>query len=220
MIEKYSGVYTDQLGSEKIEIANDGETLRTTIRGFEFRGHSFDGLEPIDVAHAVASNLFIVNPCGNDLCGCQLTARIPIILVQHEQQLEGSLDMELRLGMPTSNGGIDDETLRLTLHYSHQVIESAGHIGFFEDHLLDIQGKLDEGVRLKCCFGCQFGDYGVAGNGLFGGLLCFKNIKDSYQNMRTKNDYLQFIRNYDRAVQETYVCPDFEPRKPGTGYRG
>jgi hypothetical protein len=25
---------------------------------------------------------------------------------------------------------------------------------------------------------------------------------------------------YDRLVQETYLCPEFERRIPGTGYRG
>jgi hypothetical protein len=50
--------------------------------------------------------------------------------------------------------------------------------------------------------------------------MCFKNIKNAYMRVKTKHDYIDILRNYDRFVQETDLCPDFERRKPGTGYRG
>jgi hypothetical protein len=38
--------------------------------------------------------------------------------------------------------------------------------------------------------------------------------------VRTKKEFWSVSGRQDRFVQETYLCPEFERRVPGTGYRG
>jgi hypothetical protein len=44
--------------------------------------------------------------------------------------------------------------------------------------------------------------------------------KAEYLKVRTKGEYMRVMNRYTERVQETYLCPEFERRKPGTGYRG
>jgi hypothetical protein len=41
-----------------------------------------------------------------------------------------------------------------------------------------------------------------------------------YLKVTTKDEFWTVHDRYDRMVQETYLCPEFERRIPGTGYRG
>jgi hypothetical protein len=73
---------------------------------------------------------------------------------------------------------------------------------------------------MVACINCMYSDYSPYGHGLFGWMMCFRNIREEYRRVRGKADFWSVHDRYDRLVQETYLCPVFERRVPGTGYRG
>ncbi len=103
---------------------------------------------------------------------------------------------------------------------SGYVYRSAGTSGWFEDELLDIQKQLPDGVFLKACITCAFSDYSPYGHGLFGGMLCFRDNKAGYLTVKGKSDLFRIWSTATEYVQETYLCPEFERRVRGSGYRG
>ncbi len=58
------------------------------------------------------------------------------------------------------------------------------------------------------------------GHGLFDGLACFRDNKQGYLSVQTKRDLFGIWGTMTEFVQETFRCPEFERRAPGTGYRG
>jgi hypothetical protein len=134
--------------------------------------------------------------------------------------LDGSLSVEVMLGGPAANGWLDREQLLIILDYDGKQIAGSGTSGWFEDELLSIQRQLHEGVFIKACINCLYSDYSPSGHGLFGCMLCFRNLKAEYLKVKTKQDFWSVHGRQDRFVQETYLCPEFERRIPGTGYRG
>ena len=68
-----------------------------------------------------------------------------------------------------------------------------------------------------CCFTCLYSDYSPAGHGLLG-MRCHRNAKEQYLAVRAKVDYWSVPVAED--VMESYLCPKYERRVPGTGYRG
>jgi len=212
----YDGTYTDARGCEAIAFLNDGETLRVTIRGVEFAGSDFDGLAPVPGS---------ADPSGftlqrGELCACSFAFDIPIPVVADEAEIPGRLHVELELGSPAPNGGLGREKLKLTLEYGEHRVTSSGSSGWFEDELVEIQRRLPTSVFIKACINCLYSDYNPAGHGLFGGMMCFRNIKAEYLQVKSKRDLFAVQERVDRLVQETYLCPEFSRRVPGTGYRG
>ena len=214
----YEGTYTDLRGSEPIAMKNDGETLTTVIRGVIFSGPDFDALSPCPEATTVQLSFFTLS--GGDLCSCTFSLEMSLPMNVHDNETEAILRMQLNLGEPSLRGGIDSETLELDLTYDDVNVTSAGKSGWFEDELLNLQSQLPESDYLKTCINCQYSDYRVGGSGLFSSMMCFRNIKREYLAVKSKNDYIPLQGRHDRWVQETYYCPEFSRRKPGTGYRG
>ncbi len=217
-VERYPATYQDAAGTETIEIVNDHTTLRTTIRGIDFEGRDFDGLETVADELAVQAAGFTL--VIGSLCACELRWEMPIAVGTAEGHEVASLDAHLILGAPTTRGSIDREVLRLRLVFSRGSIESAGTSGWFEDELLDLQAKLPEGGYLRACIGCGLSDYAPVGHGLFGGLACFRATKTAYRSVTTKAELFAIWDSLTEFVQETYLCPEFERRPPNTGYRG
>ena len=86
--------------------------------------------------------------------------------------------------------------------------------------MLDLQRQLPAGSYLRACITCAYSDYSPGGNGLFGGLACFRGHKAEYLAVRSKRDLLDIWDKRTGFVQETYLCPEFDRRQPGSGYRG
>ena len=56
-------------------------------------------------------------------------------------------------------------------------------------------------------------------------MICFRANKAGYLALPSGGDfekdaYFDVMATVSEMVQETYVCPEFERRMPGTGYRG
>src|SRR3954469_23584389 len=89
----------------------------------------------------------------------------------------------------------------------------------------DLQRKLPPGPFMKACINCDFSDYSPYGHGLFGNMICFRANKAGYLALPSgadfeKDAYFAVIDTVSEMVQETHLCPEFERRQPGTGYRG
>lgn len=188
------------------------------VRGVKFQGQDFDSLEPTKEPDPAQLSSFTLNK--GDLCSCVIEAEMHVPVVTSQGMEDGILTVHLELGDPAPNGGIDREHLTLQLKVGDQVIASKGWSGWFEDELLDIQKQLPKDSFMKACINCAFSDYSPGGHGLFGGLACFRDNKQGYSSVKTKRDLFGIWKTMTEFVQETYVCPEFEMRVPGTGYRG
>lgn len=214
----YPGMYRDAVGAEDITFHNDGTTLRVRIRGMDFAGEDFDGLEPVEDASKAEAAGFRLSL--NSLCACELSCELPLPVATPDATEPGVLRMRLVLGAPTQGSALDQEVLELELRFRDQVLRSSGASGWFEDELLDLQRQLPPGTYLRACITCAFSDYSPYGHGLWGGLACFRGNKDGYRAVHDKGGLFQIWNTLTDFVQETYLCPEFERRKPGTGYRG
>lgn len=214
---RYTAIYTDSRGFERTFITNDSATLRVRVRGVDFAGGDFDSLSPVEGTPAAQLGQFTFH--DGDLCSCRIECEIPVP-IGGRIEVEGVLRVDLVLGDPAPNGGLDREDLRLTLHFDGLSFASPGTSGWFEDELLAIQAQLPEGVFIRACINCLYSDYSPYGHGLFGWMMCFRNRKAEYLRVRTKAEFWSVYDRYDRLVQETYLCPEFERRVAGTGYRG
>lgn len=216
-MDQYPTTYSDARGSESTIIVNDGQELTVHLRGVRFVGHDFDSLEPKD---ATTEQLTQFNLCKGDLCSCRIQCRIPIPVQSPDKVHDGVMFSDLVLGDPAPNGGIDEERLSIVLQYDGQRIAGPGTSGWFEDELVQIQSQLPEGTFIKACINCLYSDYSPFGHGLFGGMMCFRNLKMEYLQVTSKEEFWSVHGRQDRFVQETYLCSEFERRIPGTGYRG
>ena len=215
----YPTRYRDRHGEVATVIRNDGKRLSMTVRGVEFRGSMLDDFEPVGVVEPAAASFPLD---AGSLCSCDIEFEMPLAAVVRGVATEGVLSVRLELGdpRPLPRGGIDREVLTLALSIDGQVYRSAGTSGWFEDELLDLHRQLPEGVAMKACITCAFSDYSPYGHGLFGGLACFRDNKSGYLACRGKAGIFAVWGTMTEFVQETYLCPEYERRVPGTGYRG
>lgn len=217
-MDRYPTIYSDVRGVESTTIESNGEELKITLRGVSFAGRDLESLEPLMDTPPVLLQQFSLH--HGDLCSCRLECQIPVPVHDHGVQKSGTFSVELILGDPAPNGGLDREELWITLEYDGRQYVGPGTSGWFEDELLAIQARLPEGVYFKACINCMYSDYSPYGHGLFGWMMCFRNLKAEYRKVTTKREFWAVHDKYDRLVQETYLCPEFERRVPRTGYRG
>jgi hypothetical protein len=217
-METYQAIYADRHGSENTVILNYGDKLHISLRGVEFSGRDFGSLEPQGCISDNGLESFTLSQ--NQLCSCRIECKIPVTVCKLQNEIDGLLSVELTLGDPVHNGGIDREILKLTLAFDQTCYVSSGKRGYFEDKLLEIQSQLPSGTFMKTCINCLYSDYSPYGNGLFGTMMCFKNLKNEYLKVTSKDEFWSVHDRFDRLVQETYLCPEFSRRVPGTGYRG
>lgn len=218
MKESYLAKYRDKFGEEHTTIHNNGHLLSLTVRGVTFEGNDFDSLKATTPLNNPQLETFTLH--HGDLRDCEIECDIPMILIDNEDSSESNLHVHLKLGAPRSDGGIENEELQLRLDIDVRSYYSCGQHGWFEDELLEIHEQLSNNRYLKCCFNCAFSDYSPAGSGLFGSMLCFRDSKREYLEVKNKADLLSILEKMTEFVQETYSCSEFEKRLPGTGYRG
>ena len=215
---RFPGTYRDVHGTEDIEILNDGRTLRVVVRGVTLTGEDFDDLKPVEGTEAAALARLPVNLGW--LWDCELRCRIPLRISGPEGAFTAPLETRLILGDPTASGQPDEEVVQLRLVLEGQEYLSPGVSGWYEDELNDLFGKLPEAFQPRLCFTCAFSDYNPGGHGLFGGMACFRDNKAEYLTVRSKGDMWRVWPTLTEYVQETHLCPEFQQRPPGTGYRG
>lgn len=211
-------LYRDGLGELRGVLASDGTRLELELRGVEFMGRDFDALEP--VACREPAELARFRFASGCLCSCRLELGIPIRLRVDAAVREASLDVELVLGDPRPDGGLQEERLRLALELDGRVIASSGRSAWFEDELSELAATLPPETRFASCFSCCLSDYSPYGHAIFGALACFRDVAAEYRAVSNKVELFALWDKHSGFVQETALCERFEPRRPGTGYRG
>ncbi len=214
--QSYRTLYRDASGELATTITNDGNTLRMSLGGVDFEGSDFEGFAVVRSETAEALARFTMAPY--DLCSCSLEFAMPVTLVTEEGEQLAYLEARLTIGPPDPRGGHPGGQLSLTLVVGALRIGHETGGGWFEQEFLEIAKALPSGWFLKTCFGCAWSDYWPAGTSNFGSMTCYRNNQSGYLAVRSKRDLFQLARG--QTVQETHLCPEFERRKPGTGYRG
>ena len=215
-MNNFEFVYQDHLGKISGTMTNDGREVSVILGEWEFIGAEFNDLEPRN--QESLGDRFRLH--HGALCDCTFAFTMPVLISDTHKLEPSELSVIVKLGKPDNRGGLDEERYEISLAYDGTQIHSSGKSGWFEDELLEIQKQLPENVFVKSCINCQFSDYSPYGHGAFGAMMCFRNLKQEYNQVRTKADFWKIHDRYDRWVQETFVCDEFERRVSGAGYRG
>ncbi len=230
----YPCIYKDQSGQLKCTIENSFDEekrfpLFMELGGIKFLGSSFDDFELAEPQKYADKQLnrFTFNKIkvwGSEkhifeLCNCELNLEIPIELIDREANtiIDAKLLVNLKLGKPASNGGIDYENAIFEINLKGENYSSEGDL--FEVALVKLQNQFDDKYHFKNCFGCLYSDYSPLGNGFFGDLICFRNHKKEYLSVNSKEKLFELIEKNSIDVQETYCCDKFEKRAKNIGYR-
>jgi hypothetical protein len=82
----------------------------------------------------------------------------------------------------------------------------------FENMLLALQKSLPKNYQIETCFFCRFSSYFVAGNDNFGTIICFKDHKDKFLKVKSKDDFIDFLGEMKayNFVDETHYCNEFQ----------
>ncbi|MFK8163094.1 MAG: hypothetical protein AB8H12_11580, partial [Lewinella sp.] len=70
--------------------------------------------------------------------------------------------------------------------------------------------KVGHDYFMKNCHGCAYAEYFPYGYPTFGGMTCFKNNKETCEDLGVRMELLQSGQGV--AVQETFVCDTFKAR--------
>ncbi|RLD74954.1 MAG: hypothetical protein DRJ10_16165 [Bacteroidetes bacterium] len=227
--------YTDNTGSVNTEIINEFNEesnfcLFLDINGVKFQGSSFDDFELIDKQNYAPTQMqrFTLNKLKYhnsdefelELCNCTLEVLIPVKIIEkrNKKELDLILNMELSLGKPKNNGGIDFENAIFSLSINNKQYKSESDM--MEEGLENLQKQFDGKYAFKNCFGCLYSDYSPFGNGFFGSLQCFRDRKEEYLKASDKMEFISLADKGFISVQETYLCKDYKQRIKNTGYRG
>lgn len=151
------------------------------------------------------------------LTNYEMQFSIPLQVV--DKHTNTSIEASLYIGIMLQNNP-NKQTAELILHIPNETLSYKGKSGFFEIALQQIQKQLPENYHLKCCFGCAFSDYSVYGQAFWGTMLCYEHIREKYSQVKDKDEFMEIMEEYNGIVAETHLCPEFQIRKKGTGYRG
>lgn len=213
-MEIYPAKYTDNKGEFETTIRNDWKTLRMNLRGVEFSGSSFDYFRPDENELEENLRTFSLDKY-KQLSNFKLECEIPVKMLENNKDSEAVLRIYFEHKILEISTGFYDYELKLILNFQGQEFCSTVY-GDFEDCFGEIRSQLrkaQNNIALKCCFGCKLSDYSVYGHDVFGSLICFKDFKERFLNMKTQYDYCDLLEEKNlEYVQEVYLCPEFQPR--------
>ncbi len=193
-MEHYQGQYSDASGIEDFQIANDGVTLTCRLRGVEFSGQDFDDLEPAPGDRGRSAEPFLVR--------ARLSDRLLVSLHNADFRV-GGRDRGRSRSKWISLG--EGDPLRLALTVEGEAVRISGPARMVRRRNVGFAGGCRKRL-LRCCLFCKFSEYPIGGNGMFGGLLCFRNLKSEIVAVRSKLEFAAVDRRAEKWVQETELC--------------
>lgn len=209
-------VYTDKHGTIQTTIINDSKTLTIDLNGTIFSGNTFVFFQP--EASLPLPDRFALGEIGQ-LTDYTLSCRVPISTWKEGTQIPGFLLTEVEYKEDETRLDHNAPYFDFSFELEGKIIP-IGKLSQFEGVFEILSEKLPENIIIKTCYTCLYSDYSVYGSDVFGSMLCFRNVKDVYVKVRSKGEFMDMMDNFDRIVQETYLCEDFSPRMKGVGYRG
>jgi hypothetical protein len=223
---KYHGTYQDKFGTEEIILDNDYKNFSFKLGDFNFIGRHLDDfeLEAYDSYKQEQLKRFTFKPINiyqsdkkvYELKDFVISFVVPVTILNLTSKKVDPADLFVKIKVDADS--VDNGT-RIFLKIAHERKDFSGTGSFFEIAADQINKQIDGAFVIKNCFWCLYSDYSVYGQGLAGSMLCFLKYKDKYLKVKSKDEYIE-LPNDIPLVQEIYHCDSFEPRKPGTGYRG
>lgn len=215
----YPALFRDKHGEIETTIFNDGSTLVIQLQGVTFASQLFDDYAPQGNYSAEQLQRFEIDQF-KELTNYSLTTEMPLTVIYDHNHEDAVLKIYFRIGSRDEKTKLDAYEMKFTFCLDGDVFEvDTG--GYFETGLEKIQTHYDGRLKFVNCFGCMYGDYGYAGNAMFGSMFCFKKNKKRYLELASKIDYEQLVsEGCISGMQEIFVCDEFEYRKKGVGYRG
>lgn len=211
-MRKYKTTYQDKNGTESFYIESDGSDMFFTLRGIDFEGHDFEML-----GGAVDHDKFdydLYEDGSGDLTNFNISLEIPILLFDSNSNstFTETLIAHVEVGKsPTENL---KHGLQLSTSFGN--FEYTKKITWMEDDLIALQKELPENIYLKTCLSCKYSNYSPFGNGMFGSIYCFKNLKSKLPHLRDKSDLFNIWTReaMDKgdifSVQETFDCSEHQ----------
>jgi hypothetical protein len=206
-------IWTVRTNTRRFPPGQSGFELRTSIRGVEYWGYDVDGLGTDD-AEAAALVGLPVDLDEKDAPRRVLSGELPCTLEHNGRRSSATISFALSMAGSTRTAEPNPKGPRLRTALGDRTFEVAGEV--FEDAISDLEAVLPEGVSLVCCSTCLFSDYSPLGHGCLG-MACHRGAKAQYLAVKSKSDYWGVPRTEE--VMETHLCPEYERRVPGTGYR-
>lgn len=212
----YQGTYQDKRGVETIAIKSDGSTMYLSLREIDFEGYDFEMMTgEID---ATKFDYDIRRDGSGGITNFQLTITIPIQLYDNktDKTFIEPLTTYVEVGETTTIDGLDSELTGLILNTSFGEFKVEKNLEWMEDALIAIQEQLPSNIYLKTCISCKYANYSPFGNGMFGSIYCFKNLKSILKKLNDKTDLLDIWTKEAMdngnifSVQETFDCPEHQ----------
>ncbi|MFD2562863.1 DUF6304 family protein [Aquimarina rubra] len=214
-MREYPATYQDKRGTEEIIIKSDGSDMYFTLRGIDFEGTDFEMLTAEEIDDSKFDYEMFADGSG-DVTNFKLTITIPTQFYNSlsNQIFTENLVAHIEVGETTTIDGLDSELTSLLLTTSFGEFKVEKKLEWMEDALIALQDQLPPNIYLKTCLSCKYSNYHPVGNGMFGGLCCFKNYKAELRQMNDKHDLMNLwteesVKNESLFfVQETFDCPE------------
>jgi len=150
----------------------------------------------------------------NRLLNCTLIFHLPITVSKNDIDQQTILDLEITIGTEEDPMNYKISSQRLTLeNYSVQ-----NKNGIVETGFNDLKNALPNNIKLKCCFNCAYSGFSLYSSGFFGCIICYRNAKIEFLNIKSKDDYVEISEKGVDKYMETHLCDEFEYRIAKTGY--
>lgn len=217
-MRKYKAIYKDKFGIEHSEFRSDASELNIKLRGIEFEGFCFETLEG-KVDESKFEYLKYADGSG-DLTNCEFDVEIPIKINDDGKLSEGLIKASIKIREISQKEKIDEFGVQLTLSSKYGEFSNPKRYDGFERALNNIQDQLPDKIEMQICLSCKYSNYTPGGNGMFGGILCFKGwgervseIVDKASLFKLRNKGL--MENKIFETQETYDCDEHQFMKEG-----
>ena len=205
-----AGTYTDALGTDPVSwtIATSERwpgrfEVAGVVRGVRVSGFHVGCLETEEPSRALS-----VDSTG-ELVHCVLSVEVPTV-VAGAGPAPGPLTLEFRLAGTGQEPVVRAGLTVNGIEYAHE-----------EQEILElVLGEVARGLlplRWECCLTCLLSDYSPDGVDVMG-MRCHRGARSEYLAVRSKREYRGVP--VTEEVPEFYRCAAYEPRVPGTGYRG
>lgn len=188
---------------------------QTTLDKYYFvRGK--DSLELISEIDNAKFDYSMFADGSGDITNFNIKITIPIQFYNSlsNQNFTEDLIAYIEVGENTTIDGLYHELNSLSLKTSFGSFKVEKKLEWMEDALIALQNQLPENMYLKTCLSCKYSNYSPYGNGMFGNIYCFKNLKEELKQVRQKHDLLHIwtaeaVNKGDIfSVQETFDCSE------------
>lgn len=209
-MRKYQYEFCDRFGCEKGIIHANGSDLFLSLRGIEFEGIDFECLELQTALYK--DKIFTIDE-SNCLTNFSIKVYFPVKIKHNNTISEEIIVITIEVGILMKiSSSCNTVELQTAFGYFH----SKNKVECFENSILEIQNQFPNNTQFITCLSCRCSHYHPVGNGMFGHLYCFKNIKEKLSSINDKSTLMDLLtaEAVDSGtiynVHELFDCPEFE----------